>query len=185
MIIDGRPRPERALHFTPGAMALVLVGGMFGAGCREVVELALPTPQGALPVATLLVNLVGAFLLGVVLEALIRVDDTVRRRRARLVVGTGFMGAFTTYSTFAVEADLLVRSGHPGTAAVYVVITLAGGLLATVAGIAGGAFGAKWRGGELAVDPDVDAGGPDAGAGEAGVGAWVGRSEGDAGAGQR
>ncbi|HET9690947.1 MAG TPA: CrcB family protein, partial [Acidimicrobiales bacterium] len=97
------PSPARRLHHTPTAMALVVVGGFAGAGGREAVEQALPPSPGAFPVATFAINLAGAFVLGALLEALVRAgDDTGWRRRARLVAGTGFCGAFTTYSTLAV-----------------------------------------------------------------------------------
>lgn len=166
-------------------MGTVAGGGVFGAAAREAVEQALPTPHHGFPLATMLINLSGAFLLGVLLEALVRAGaDSGWRRRARLLAGTGFMGAFTTYSTFAVEADLLVRAGRGALAAVYVVATVAGGLVAAAAGIVvasrprlqrvGGrrragrlprvgqrpapyeAQEGPWPGPALPVDPDVD-----------------------------
>jgi CrcB protein len=138
-------------------MGQVLVGGVFGAAAREAMEQAITTPKDAFPLATFVVNLSGAFLLGVVLEALVRSgDDSGRRRTARLVAGTGFMGAFTTYSTFALEADLLLRAGHPVLALGYVVATLAGGLAATGAGIAFAAGRARRSITLLPVDSDVD-----------------------------
>jgi CrcB protein len=54
----------------------------------------------------------------------------------RLFVTTGFLGAFTTFSTFAVDADVLAKDGHGGIAVVYVVATVAAGLAAGWAGIA-------------------------------------------------
>jgi CrcB protein len=70
------------------------------------------------------------------------------------------MGAFTTYSTFATETDLLVRAGRSLTALIYVVVTLVGGLAATTAGIALAAARGGGRAANLPVDPDVDAEGP-------------------------
>ncbi|MGH9068173.1 MAG: fluoride efflux transporter FluC [Acidimicrobiales bacterium] len=140
-----------------GAMALVLAGGFFGAAGREAVEQALPTVAGSFPSATLAINLAGAFALGLVLEVLLRAGGPAAwPRRARLCAGTGFLGAFTTYSTFAVQAAQLGRAGHVGTAAAYVVATVAGGLLAVAAGIfVAGGTARRGRSG-LPVDPDVD-----------------------------
>ncbi|WP_264074632.1 FluC/FEX family fluoride channel, partial [Mycolicibacter minnesotensis] len=56
-------------------------------------------------------------------------DDSGWRRRARLCAGTGFCGAFTTYSTFALEIVLLGRHGHFGTAISYGVLSVVGGQL--------------------------------------------------------
>ena len=53
----------------------------------------------------------------------------------RPFAATGFLGAFTTFSTFVVETDLLVRDGHAATAATYAVASLVGGLAAAWAGI--------------------------------------------------
>ncbi len=151
---DGR---ARLLPLRWGAVGLVAVGGLFGAGAREAVGQALPAAAGTFPVAILLINLSGAFLLGLLLEGLVRAgDDSGGRRRARLLGGTGFLGAFTTYSTFAVQADLLVRAGRPATAVAYAAATVLGGVLATSAGIALGALGPWRRGPELPIDPEAD-----------------------------
>jgi CrcB protein len=134
------------------------MGGLLGAAARDAVHQALPAAGGAFPWATFVVNLGGAFLLGALLEALVRAgDDHGRRRRARLVVGTGFLGAFTTYSTLAVEADLLVRGAHVGVAVLYVAASVVGGLLMVTAGMAAAAGGHQWQQARLTVDPDLDA----------------------------
>ena len=77
-------------------------------------------------------NLTGAFLRGVLLEALIRRGpDEGRRRTIRLAAGTGFMGAFTTYSTLATEAVHLGTTNHLTGAVLYAVLSLVGGVLAS------------------------------------------------------
>ena len=155
-----RQPPHPVLHLRPSSLVMVLIGGVLGAAAREAVEQALPTSHGGFPTATVVVNLSGAFLLGVVLEALVRLgDDAGHRRRIRLLAGTGFLGAFTTYSTFAVESDLLVRAGHDLTATAYVLATVLGGLVASGSGIFAGTALAGRRAVVLPVDPDVD---PDA-----------------------
>ena len=129
---DGTPR---AVHLTPTFIALVALGGAAGSLARHGVERLLGTSDG-LPVGTLTVNLVGAFVLGALLEWLAtRGSDVGRRRAARLLVGTGFLGGFTTYSALAVEADILLRDGRVTLALVYVITTVVVGLLATLAGV--------------------------------------------------
>ncbi|NOJ58596.1 fluoride efflux transporter CrcB [Arthrobacter sp. 260] len=131
------PTPaERRPHWRPGLILLVFVGGMAGTLCRYWLEGVVPRPLG-LPVPTLAINLLGAFLLGLLLEALLRAGpDQGKLRSARLLLGTGLLGGFTTYSTFAVEAVALGIDGDAGWAALYVVISLIGGVLLSFAGIA-------------------------------------------------
>lgn len=127
----------RPVHLQPRFLVLVVAGGMLGTPARYGVALALPTRTGGWPTGTLLCNLLGALLLGVLLEALLRAGtDTGWRRLVRLAGGTGFLGAFTTYSTLAVETDLLVRDGRPVLAAGYAAATVLGGLGLSAAGIA-------------------------------------------------
>ena len=123
-------------HFTPASLFTVFVGGCFGAAARYWVGLQLPQPENGWPRGTLFVNLLGAFLLGLLLEGLARLgDDQDSRRSARLAVGTGFMGAFTTYSTFAVESDTLLQHGRTTLAGVYIVVTVTGGVILSTLGI--------------------------------------------------
>ena len=123
------------LHARPALLLAVLLGGLAGTPARWAVGEVLPVRDGW-PLATLAVNLVGAFLLGLLLEALARAgDDTGRRRLLRLGLGTGFLGSLTTYSALVVEADLLVRDGRPGLAAAYALTTVGLGLGVTVAGV--------------------------------------------------
>ena len=135
----------------------VAAGGLLGAGVREAMSQAWPTSPDGFPIVTLLVNLSGSLLIGCLLVVLFRVgDDTGRRHRWRLTAATGFLGAYTTYSTFAVQTDLLVRSGHSSRAILYVVATIAGGLAATVVGMVLGVLGSGWRQPALPVDPEAD-----------------------------
>jgi CrcB protein len=107
---------------------------MAGTAARSAMTLLVPSHAGW-PVATLAVNLIGAFVLGLLLEALARRGpDQGTLRGARLVVGTGFCGAFTTYSALAVDVDLLLRAGQVATAVAY-------GLTTVVVGFGVCAFG--------------------------------------------
>jgi CrcB protein len=103
-----------------------------------------------------MVNLVGAFVLGLLLEGLVRRGpDVGRRRQLRLFAGTGFCGGFTTYSALAVELDILLRDQQLGTAGGYAGVTLVGGALVTVLGILIAASHHRWRLARLPPDPDA------------------------------
>ena len=123
----------RPLHRIPHAVGLVLLGGMGGTALRYALGGLLPTP-GGWPLATVSVNLVGAFVLGVLLEALARRGADVGGR-LRLAAGTGFCGAFTTYSALAVDTNRLLAAGRPVDALGYVALTVAGGFVASVLGV--------------------------------------------------
>ena len=115
---------------------LVFAGGTLGTLARWAVGLALPH-RGGLAWGTVLVNVLGAFVLGWLLAHLAgRGPDSGRRRAVRLAAGTGFCGGFTTYSALANDTDTLLRAGQLGAAAGYAVGTVVLGLLASGAGIA-------------------------------------------------
>ncbi len=114
----------------------VMAGGALGALSRylatNVVQAALRgTAYAGFPLATLIVNVLGSFLLAFLTELGLGglVSPSVR-----LAVGTGFLGAFTTFSTFELESQLLVREGELMRAAVYVLANLAVGYVAILAG---------------------------------------------------
>ncbi|MGP9527662.1 CrcB family protein [Arthrobacter sp. S41] len=116
-------------------LALVFVGGTLGTASR--LALSLLQPQGLnLPVMVLLVNVVGAFALGWLLTSLsARGPETSARRRIRLLVGTGFMGGFTTYSALATDSMLLTNDGSVLLGLGYGLGTVLVGALATWCGM--------------------------------------------------
>ncbi|MGY1740514.1 MULTISPECIES: fluoride efflux transporter CrcB [unclassified Blastococcus] len=115
------------------AYLLAALGGALGALARWGVGTALEPSPGGWPWATLLVNLTGCLLLGVLLGAVFaRLPD---RAWLRPLLGTGLCGGYTTYSTFAVDVVRLVDDGAPGLAAGYVLASVVGGVLATAAGV--------------------------------------------------
>jgi fluoride exporter len=127
---------SRPLHLRPSSVAWVFAGGVLGTALRYYGEVLLPHDGTSWPWATFVINLLGAFVLGSLLEALARLgDDSGWRLRARLLAGTGGCGAFTTYSTFALEAVLLTRHGHAGTAVAYGLVSVVGGVLTAWLGI--------------------------------------------------
>lgn len=126
------PRP---VHLHWRAIGLVALGGALGSAGREGLTLAVPA-IGDFPSTTLAINVIGAFLLGLLLETLVRGGtDEGGRRAIRLLVGTGVMGGFTTYSTLAVDAASLLRDGAAGLAVTYALATLLLGAGGTALGI--------------------------------------------------
>lgn len=133
---------SRPAHAHPGLLLLVFAGGVAGTLLRFALATAVSGHR--FPLATYVTNVSGAFVLGALLEVLLRHGpDAGARRAARLCVGSGLLGAYTTYSTLAVETDLLVRDGHVGLAAAYAGGTVLAGLVAAAVGIglAGWALG--------------------------------------------
>lgn len=138
VVVVSAPRLARPAHRRPALVGWVVLGGAVGTALRVAAEAQLPRPAD-LPLPTLLVNVVGALVLGALLEGLARRGaDTGRRRAARLLVGTGFCGGLTTYSTFAVEVDLLL-AGRPLAGVGYAVVSVLLGLAAAAAGVAAAA----------------------------------------------
>ncbi|MCU1480214.1 MAG: CrcB family protein [Subtercola sp.] len=138
-------RVARAAHVRPANIALVFVGGAVGTAIRFGLIEIVPG-IGSLPVTVFLINVVGAFVLGLLLDSLARRGpDGGRRQRVRLLVGTGVLGGFTTYSTLAVGTVVLLQSGLGGVAVVYALGTVVVGALATLAGITLGATAHRRR----------------------------------------
>lgn len=114
-------------------------GGFIGTLARYGVGMAWHTPSGRFPWATFAINTSGALLLGIVLTLLLERGRTMRHLRyLRPFVCVGVLGAWTTMSALAVETDLLVKDGHAGTAAAYLVTTVVAGTLLSWVGIATG-----------------------------------------------
>jgi fluoride exporter len=115
-------------------MNLVLVGlfGAAGALCRYGIGVAAGSPS--FPWATLAINVVGSFLLGLVLVAgPVKFDGTTTT-----AIAVGFLGAFTTFSTFSSETQAMLRDDRLGTAAVYVTASVVGGVAMAALGYLGG-----------------------------------------------
>jgi CrcB protein len=101
---------------------LVCAGGAFGSGVRYLIGVA--TPHG-----TLIVNLVGSFVIAVAMEAM-------APSALRLMIVTGILGGFTTYSAFNEQTLRMLREGSGGAAALNVAVTVAGCLAAGYVGFA-------------------------------------------------
>ena len=94
---------------------------------------------GAFPFGTLAVNVLGSFLFGIIW--VLGEQRGILSPGVRLVILVGFMGAFTTFSTFAFETDALLRTGRYWTAAVSVLLQNGAGVAAVVLGLAAGRAG--------------------------------------------
>ena len=112
------------------AWLAVALGSALGGVTRHGVARLWPMVPGAWPVATMSVNIVGSFAIGL-LAALMARDSS---ETARLFWMTGVLGGFTTYSAFALETVTLASAGAAGRAALYVAATVALCLVAAVAG---------------------------------------------------
>ena len=117
----------------PRVLAVIALGGAVGAPLRYALEELHPAGAGAFPLTTFLVNVSGAFALGLFLALLLGRWSTSRFLRP--LVATGFLGAYTTFSTFAVELVTLAKDGHLPMAVWYAVASLSVGLLAAWAGL--------------------------------------------------
>jgi CrcB protein len=132
--VDRVARVPRPAHRDPALLGLVMLGGTAGAASRYGLQVAIDSPGW--PWATWVVNLSGAFLLALLTGWLAtRGPDTGRRRAVRLLLGTGFMGAYTTYSALAVQTEQLLAGGRWPAALTYALSTALLGLAASFAGL--------------------------------------------------
>lgn len=120
---------------------LVAAGGAAGALLRYGIYDRWPVATASFPTTTLLLNIIGAFALGVVVE--------IGARRggdggwARPLLGMGLLGALTTFGGFTVEAVQMLDAGRTTDATAYVAVSLGAGVVAAAAGL----YVTGWRGG--------------------------------------
>lgn len=127
--MSGRPP-----HLRPGQIALVAAGGAVGTLIRYLLQQTVP-PTG-FPVATMGINIVGAFLLGLLISSLARRGpDTGRRRSLRFLLGTGALGGLTTYSALALDSVSLAGGADASNSAIYAFGTLIIGVAAAAIGV--------------------------------------------------
>ena len=114
------------------------LGGALGTAARYGVAQVVHAAPGSFPWPTFWTNLSGSFALGLILAVVLR--HFPPRRYLRPFVAVGFVGAYTTYSTFAVETVLLARDGHATIAFAYAAASLVAGLAAAWGGIRSAQF---------------------------------------------
>ena len=113
-------------------IAAIAAGGALGAPFRYLVGDALHASAGRFPWATFLINVSGCLAIGVLAVVLTK---RIGHPLARPFLVTGFLGAYTTFSTFAVDIDVLGKDGHAAVAAAYLVASVTLGLAAVALGL--------------------------------------------------
>lgn len=106
---------------------IVGIGGFIGAVVRYLIGLIPVNPQNGFPIKTLLINIAGAFLIGMVVAFGAKKEWNPQ---LILFLKVGICGGFTTFSSFALETNQLLEQGAGGSAALYVVLSVAGALAA-------------------------------------------------------
>ena len=107
------------------------IGGFIGSVCRYLIGLMPLSPSNGFPVKTLVINVAGAFAIGLIAAAAAKNADI--SPRIVLLLKTGICGGFTTFSTFALEISDLIRGGSWAAAAAYMLLSLILGVAAVFA----------------------------------------------------
>lgn len=135
---DPRRRRELA-EYGRWVLVVIAAGGVIGAELRYGVGVLVGSDPRAFPWATLLVNVIGGFGIGVLMAMLERAERP--HPLVRPFVGVGVLGGFTTFSTYSTDTYRLIDVGRPELALGYLALTLIAALAATVAGTA---VGSAW-----------------------------------------
>ncbi|WP_405057601.1 CrcB family protein [Kribbella sp. NBC_01505] len=117
----------------PRVLGAVALGGIIGSLARYGLATAIPHPEGGFPWATFITNVVGCLAIGVLFARLTPQSHPLLRP----FLGTGILGGFTTFSTYAVDTEKLLHSQmhvHPLVAFAYFFGTVATALLAATLG---------------------------------------------------
>ncbi|MFE0511256.1 fluoride efflux transporter FluC [Streptomyces sp. NPDC058964] len=128
--LRAQPSPSRrsARRAQIPVLAVVALGGALGATARYALSLWWPTAAGGFPWATFVTNVTGCAVIGVFM--VIITDVWAAHRLVRPFFGTGVLGGFTTFSTYAVDIQRLVDGGHPAKGPAYLAATLFAALAA-------------------------------------------------------
>ena len=111
---------------------VVALGGGIGACLRYLIGLIPLKEPFTFPVKTLFINILGCFVIGLI--AAIAAKTTSLSPRTVLFIKTGLCGGFTTFSTFALETETLIKTGHIGIAILYVALSVVVGVGLAFAG---------------------------------------------------
>ena len=111
---------------------VVALGVGIGACLRYLIGLIPLKEPFAFPVKTLMINLLGCFLIGLI--AALAVKNSTLSPKTVLFIKTGLCGGFTTFSTFALETETLIKTGHIGLAVIYVALSVLVGVGLAFAG---------------------------------------------------
>lgn len=128
------PLQRRELRRKHGLILIVIAaGGVLGALLRYQFGRWWPTPVPQFPWTTLGINVSGCLVIGCFMVMI--TERWSPHALIRPFVGTGVLGGYTTFSTYAVDIVLLTRAGHLAAAGLYLIGTLAGALLAVTVGM--------------------------------------------------
>ncbi|EEQ05403.1 Protein crcB 1 [Yersinia bercovieri ATCC 43970] len=116
--------------FMFNTLLAVFIGGGVGSVARWLVSMKLNNLSPNIPLGTLVVNLIGAFIIGLALALFTRLTDI--DPIWKLLITTGFCGGLTTFSTFSVEVVYLIQDGKLAWAAGSILLNLAGSLAMTM-----------------------------------------------------
>ncbi|PNQ73371.1 fluoride efflux transporter CrcB [Hanstruepera neustonica] len=114
-------------------LLLVFLGGGVGSVLRYVIGKFLNSHESGIPYGTFAANILGSFLIGIIL-GLAAKNDTLNSNQT-LFLATGFCGGFTTFSTFAYENHILLKSGDFTSFAIYTIASFILGFLAVFFGM--------------------------------------------------
>ena len=114
-------------------LLLVFVGGGFGSVLRYIIGKYLNNPQDGIPYGTFATNILGSLLIGIIL-GLAAKNDTLSSNQT-LLLATGFCGGFTTFSTFAYENHVFLKTGDFTSFALYTIASFVIGFLAVFFGL--------------------------------------------------
>lgn len=111
---------------------VVGIGGFIGAVCRYLIGLIPVSESCPFPIKTFFINIIGSFVIGVI--AALALKNNPPSPRLVLFCKVGICGGFTTFSSFALETENLLKSGNVKTAIAYVLLSMAVGTAAVFAG---------------------------------------------------
>ena len=112
---------------------LVFVGGGFGSALRFIIGKWLNSSNDGIPYGTFAANIIGSLLIGVILGLAAKNDSLTESQT--LILATGFCGGFTTFSTFAYENHVFLKSGDFTSFVIYTIASFAIGFLAVFLGM--------------------------------------------------
>ncbi|GGW65876.1 camphor resistance protein CrcB [Winogradskyella epiphytica] len=112
---------------------LVFLGGGFGSVLRFIIGKWLNNFENGIPYGTFAANIIGSLLIGIIL-GLAAKNETLSQSQT-LLLATGFCGGFTTFSTFAYENHVFLKSGDFTSFAIYTIASFVIGFLAVFLGL--------------------------------------------------
>lgn len=114
-------------------LLLVFLGGGFGSVLRYIIGKYLNSADTGIPYGTFAANILGSLLIGIILGLAAKNDSLTQNQT--LLLATGFCGGFTTFSTFAYENHVFLKSGDFTSFAIYTIASFIIGFLAVFAGM--------------------------------------------------